>query len=75
MTFLQFHCFCHVKNYSFRKDDIYAFGRLIDVDMGNCSLIEVFGYVGKIPDTSEIIVNSGRLFEPVFVGSTFKTGR
>lgn len=63
------------RKYQFRKDDIYAFGRLIDIDMGNCSLIEVFGYVGKVPDTPEIIVNSGRLFKPVFVVSVLKTGR
>lgn len=63
------------KKYAFRKDDIYAFGRLIDIDMANCNLVEVFGYVGKIPDTPEVIINSGRLFKPVFVVSVFKTGR
>ncbi len=63
------------KRYQFRKDDLYAFGRLIDIDMGNCKLIEVFQYVGKIPDTPEIIVNSGRLFAPVFVVQAFRTSR
>lgn len=63
------------KRYLFRKDDIYAFGRLIDIDMGNCKLIEVFAHVGKVPDTPEIIINSGRMFAPVFVASQLKTSR
>ena len=63
------------RKYRFRKDDIYAFGRLIDIDMGNCKLIEVFQYVGKIPETPEIIINSGRMFAPIFMVHAFKTRR
>lgn len=75
LPFEQFEDLIDYKKYRFRKDDIYAFGRLIDIDMGNCKLIEVFSYVGKIPDTPEIILRSGRMFAPVFVMGTFQKSR
>lgn len=62
--------------YSFHSDDIYAFGRLIEIQPGNVDLIEVFSYAGRIPQNPESIVHSGRMFEPVHIGHPFsKKGR
>lgn len=63
------------KKYQFHKEDIYAFGRLIELMTGNMNLVEIFSYVGKIPESPERIVQSGRLFEPVTMGDAFSRGR
>lgn len=63
------------KRYQFREDDIYAFGRLIELQTGNMNLIEIFSYVGKIPETPEAIIYSGRFFEPVMMAGAFSKGR
>lgn len=63
------------RKYQFPSGDMYAFGRLIEPQMGNLELVEVFSYVGEIPKSPEIILSSGRMFEPVIVGSVFNTGR
>ena len=62
-------------SYQFREDDIYAFGRLIELQTGNMNLIEIFSYVGKIPETPEAIIYSGRFFEPVMMAGAFSKGR
>lgn len=62
------------KRYQFREDDIYAFGGLIELQTGNMNLIEIFSYVGKIPETPEAIIYSGRFFEPVMMAGAFSKG-
>ena len=61
--------------YQFPPSDMYSFGRLIEFQMGNMELVEVFAYVGEIPKSPDIILSSGRMFEPEIVGAVFKTGR
>jgi len=53
--------------YKFKKDELYAFGRLIDDGEGSGDLIEVFNYTGDIPDDMSIIVNSGLMFKPLHI--------
>ena len=60
--------------YKFHTDDIYGFGRLIEIQTGNVDLVEVFHYAGQIPKSPEIILNSGRMFAPEHVGHPY-TGR
>lgn len=57
--------------YPFPTDDIYAFGRLIEIQVGNVDLIEVFSYVGQIPEVPEPIIHSGRMFAPGHIGHPF----
>ena len=40
--------------YKFHLNDIYAFGRLIEIQVGNVDLIEVFSYIGQIPEKPDI---------------------
>jgi len=64
------------RKYQFHMNDIFAFGRLIEIQAGNVALVEVFSYTGKIPENPEIIIHSGRMFAPDHIGySFFKTGR
>lgn len=58
-------------NYQFHLDDIFAFGRLIEIQAGNVDLIEVFSYVGQIPKNPETILRSGRMFAPEHIGHPF----
>lgn len=57
--------------YKFHLNDIYAFGRLIEIQAGNVDLIEVFSYTGQIPQNPEDIINSGRMFAPEHIGHPF----
>ena len=57
--------------YKFHLDDIYAFGRLIEIQVGNVDLIEVFSYTGQIPQNPERIIHSGRMFAPEHIGHPF----
>ena len=62
--------------YEFHLDDIWAFGRLIEIQASNVDLIEVFSYIGQIPQSPEIIIHSGRMFAPEHIGHPFsKKGR
>lgn len=61
--------------YKFDENENYAFGRLIEADNTSGNLIEVFKYIGKIPDNSEIILNSGLLFEPIHIAMAFSKKR
>ena len=62
--------------YKFPLNDIYAFGRLIEIQAGNVDLIEVFSYTGQIPENPDIIIQSGRMFSPAHIGHPFsKKGR
>ena len=57
-------------------DDIYAFGRVIEIQAGRVDLIEVFSYTGQIPQNPEKIIHSGRMFAPEHTGhSVFEKGR
>ena len=42
--------------YKFHMNDVYGFGRLIEIQAGNVDLIEVFSYVGQIPENPEKII-------------------
>lgn len=57
--------------YKFHSNDIYAFGRLIEIQAGNVDLIEVFSYTGQIPENPDRIIQSGRMFAPEHVGHPF----
>lgn len=63
------------RGYRFRGEDPYAFGRLIERVPGNMNLVEVFAWAGRIPETPEVVVRSGRLFAPVMMGGAFSRGR
>lgn len=63
------------RKYKFHPDDVYAFGRLIEHQVGNLDLVEIFAYAGTIPDDPEVILRSGRLFSPVTTGGMFSRGR
>lgn len=67
--------FIDYRKYQFPKDDLYAYGRLIELQAGNMNLIELFSYVGQIPQSPEVITHSGRLFEPVMMVGAFARGR
>lgn len=59
------------RKYRFHADDIYAFGRLIEIQAGNVDLIEVFSYTGQIPQDPGDIIRSGRMFAPEHIGHPF----
>lgn len=59
------------KKYSFPPNDIYAFGRFIEHYVGNFDLVEIFSYIGQIPESPEEIIDSGWLFDPVMVVGVF----
>lgn len=61
--------------YQFHPEDVFAFGRLIELEAGNMNLVEIFSYVGRIPESPEVIVRSGQLFAPVMVVGVFSRGR
>jgi len=61
--------------YSFPKTGTYAFGRLIEIDSSAGDLIEIFNYIGNIPDTKEIIIQSGKMFDPIHVSLAFSKKR
>lgn len=50
--------------YQFHLNDMYAFGRLIEVQVGNVDLTEVFSCTGQILQSPECITRSGRMFAP-----------
>jgi hypothetical protein len=62
-------------SYAFPDDGVYAFGRLIEIDKSGGDLIEVFKYIGSVPSEPSIIINSGRLFDPVHVSLGFRMKR
>lgn len=68
-------CVIDYRKYKFHESDICAFGRLIEEQNGKLYLVEIFSYVGKIPESPEVIIHSGRLFEPVFVVGVFSRDR
>jgi len=57
--------------HKFPLNDIYAFGRLIEIQVGNVDLIEVFSYTGRIPENPHIIIQLGRMFAPEHIGHPF----
>lgn len=63
------------RRYQFHSEDVFAFGRLIELEAGNLNLVEIFSYVGRIPDEPKILVRSGRMFAPVTVVGVFSRER
>ena len=61
--------------YKFSPTETYAFGRLIETDQSAGDLVEIFKYIGNIPETKEMIISSGRLFAPVHVCLGFSKKR
>jgi hypothetical protein len=61
--------------YKFYKSETYAFGRLIEIDQSAGDLIEIFKYIGNIPDSKGIIIKSERLIDPVHVSLGFSKKR
>ena len=64
------------KSYTRNKFDPskkYAFGRIVECDPHDESLyiVEIFQYIGKIPDNKEIIINSKLICDPIFVIEPF----
>ena len=62
------------KSYSkfkFSPEETYAFDRLIEIDLSGGDLVEIFKYIGKIPSTDSIIINSGILFSPIHISLGF----
>ena len=62
-------------SFKFDRNEIYAFGRLIDIDKSSGELIEIFNYIGKVPDDKNIIINSGIKFEPLHITMAFEKKR
>lgn len=67
--------FIDYKSYKFYHDDIYAFGRIIELDSKNCYIMEIFRYAGKLSDSPERIKKSGQMFTPLIAGGMFHRGR
>lgn len=68
----------NIKSYAsvdFPTTEVYAFGRLIAIDPVGGDLVEVFNYIGSLPDTPKTIISSGRMFDPLHVSLGFKKKR
>ena len=68
----------NIKNYGkykFPQSETYAFGRLIEIDQSGGDLVEIFNYIGNIPDEKETIVKSGLLMKPVHISLGFSKKR
>jgi len=61
--------------YKFLPDALYAYARLIEIDKSSGDLIEVFSYVGSVPDDSNTILNSPLLMESLHVCMGFSKKR
>jgi hypothetical protein len=62
-------------NYKFIPNELYAFGRLIEIDASGGDLVEIFNFIGNISEKYNAIVNSGLLFEPIHVSLAFTKKR
>ena len=66
------------KNYyrfNFSPNELYAFGRLIEIDSSGGDLVEIFKYVGNLTTNKDTIINSGLLFEPLHICLAFSKNR
>lgn len=61
--------------YKFKDEDQYAFGRLIELNKSSGDLVEIFNYVGSIPESPDIIIKSGRMFDPLHISMAFEKKR
>ena len=61
--------------YKFQADAQYAFGRLINRTQSSGDLVEVFSYIGSIPEIPEEILASGLMFDPLHVSMGFAKKR
>lgn len=67
--------FIDYKKYKFHEEDMYAFGRIIELYCKNVYIMEIFRHVGKIPDNLENIQKSERMFKPLIACGMFERGR
>lgn len=68
----------NVKSYArfqFSNAEIYAFGRLIEIDQSGGDLVEIFNYIGNIPETKDVIINEERLINPIHISLAFSKKR
>lgn len=68
----------NVKNYKsfkFAENETYAYGRLIEKNDSTGDLIEIFKYTGEIPKDKSVILNSGRLTDPIHTTLAFDRSR
>jgi len=63
------------KSYKFTNHESYAFGRLIEENNSTGDLIEIFRYKGEIPDNNDVIIDSGRLIDPIHISLAFDKSR
>jgi hypothetical protein len=64
----------NIKNYGkykFISNKLYAFGRLIETDSSGGDLVEIFNFIGNIPENDDVIINSGLMFEPIHISMAF----
>lgn len=61
--------------YRFQADERYAFGRLINRTQSSGDLVEIFSYVGSIPQTPDEILGSSLMFDPLHVAIGFSKKR
>lgn len=61
--------------YKFDENLNYSFGRLILEDKSAGDLVEIFSYSGKVPTDYHIIIDSGRLIDPIHVSLGFAKNR
>lgn len=68
----------NLKDYSkfkFSTEERYAFGRLIKIDKSGGDLVEIFNYMGSIPQSPEPIIQSGLMLNPLHVSMGFDKKR
>jgi hypothetical protein len=61
--------------YKFTENGLFAFGRLIEIDLSGGDLIEVFNFIGNIPQNVNLIINSGIMFNPIHISLAFSKKR
>jgi hypothetical protein len=68
----------NLKNYyrfKFLPNELYSFGRLIEMDSSGGDLVEIFKYTGNLTVDKNTIINSGLLFEPLHISLAFSKNR
>jgi hypothetical protein len=43
--------------------------------MGGCDLVEIFNFIGNIPEKNDKIISSGLLFDPIHIFLAFSKKR
>jgi hypothetical protein len=68
----------NLKNYyrfKYLPNEVYAFGRLIEMDSSGGDLVEIFKHTGNLNTDKNTIINSGLLFEPMHISLAFSKNR